>query len=96
VILASSLEERLDSIISIAATVSHETRILRTAMEQMEKDLEKTVIITGIVAGMATVAFVHLCIFVALIYGQIMMEDGAWDVAMTAMGYERCFILFLI
>jgi hypothetical protein len=55
----SSLEERLDSIISIAATVSHETRILRTAMEQMEKDLDKTVIITGIVAGRATVAFVQ-------------------------------------
>jgi hypothetical protein len=55
----AKLEERLDSIISITATVSHETAILRTTMEQMGKGLEKIVIIAGIVAGMATAAFVH-------------------------------------
>jgi DNA repair exonuclease SbcCD ATPase subunit len=55
----AKLEERLDSIISITATVSHETAILRTTMEQMGKGLEKIVIIAGIVAGMATAAFVY-------------------------------------
>ena len=55
----AKLEERLDSIISITATVSHETAILRTMMEQMGKGLEKIAIIAGIVAGMATAAFVH-------------------------------------
>jgi DUF1680 family protein len=55
----AKLEERLDSIISITATVSHETGILRTTMEQTGKELEKIAIIAGIVAGMATAAFMH-------------------------------------
>jgi len=55
----SSLEERLDSIISITSITGHEIGILRTAMEQMGKDLEKMAIITGIVAKMVTAAFVH-------------------------------------
>jgi predicted RNase H-like nuclease (RuvC/YqgF family) len=76
------------------AAVSHETQILRTAMEQMEMDLGKIAIITGIVAGMVTAAFRAFFSSVGLIYRQIMMVDGAWDVAMMQRIYERCFVLF--
>jgi methyl-accepting chemotaxis protein len=56
-------EERLDSVISKTATVSHEAVILRTAMEQMAKDLKKIARVTGIVTGMATAATVHFYIW---------------------------------
>jgi hypothetical protein len=51
-----TFEERLGS---ITGTVIHETEILRTAMEEMAKDLKWIAIVTGMAAGIVTAAIVR-------------------------------------